>query len=168
MSRVLAPGIPTWSSSSAARVFACVAAHPEMRLERLRDLAPDREHRVQARHRILEDHRDLLAAHRAQLRVGELDQVAALEHRACRRRRVPARGRIPSSASDVTLLPQPDSPTIPSVSPRAIVERDAVDGVDRAPRGPELDPQAVDGEQRLSHGRAASGRAPRGARRRSG
>ena len=29
----------------------------------------------------------------------------------------PARGRIPSKASAVTLLPQPDSPTIPSVSP---------------------------------------------------
>jgi hypothetical protein len=28
-----------------------------------------------------------------------------------------ARGRMPSSASEVTLLPQPDSPTIPSVSP---------------------------------------------------
>ena len=31
-----------------------------------------------------------------------------------------ARGRIPISASDVTLLPQPDSPTIPSVSPAPI------------------------------------------------
>ena len=32
----------------------------------------------------------------------------------------PARARIPSSASEVTLLPQPDSPTIPSVSPGAM------------------------------------------------
>src|SRR5215813_9150813 len=32
----------------------------------------------------------------------------------------PARGRMPSNASDVTLLPQPDSPTIPSVSPGAM------------------------------------------------
>ena len=32
----------------------------------------------------------------------------------------PARGRIPSSASEVTLFPQPDSPTIPSVSPGAM------------------------------------------------
>ena len=30
-------------------------------VERLADLPPDREHRVQARHRVLEDHRDLLA-----------------------------------------------------------------------------------------------------------
>jgi hypothetical protein len=33
---------------------------------------------------------------------------------------LPARARIPSSASEVTLLPQPDSPTIPRVSPGAI------------------------------------------------
>ena len=32
----------------------------------------------------------------------------------------PFRARIPSSASEVTLLPQPDSPTIPSVSPGAM------------------------------------------------
>src|ERR1041384_4080104 len=31
----------------------------------------------------------------------------------------PARGRMPSSESAVTLLPQPDSPTMPSVSPAA-------------------------------------------------
>ncbi len=47
----------------------------------------------------------------------------------------PARGRIPSSASAVTLLPQPDSPTIPSVSPGADRERDAVDCVDRSAIG---------------------------------
>src|ERR687897_3669008 len=33
---------------------------------------------------------------------------------------LPARAKIPSNASDVTLLPQPDSPTIPSVSPGAM------------------------------------------------
>ena len=32
----------------------------------------------------------------------------------------PFRARIPSRASEVTLLPQPDSPTIPSVSPGAM------------------------------------------------
>ncbi len=31
----------------------------------------------------------------------------------------PARERIPRSASEVTLFPHPDSPTIPSVSPAA-------------------------------------------------
>ena len=33
----------------------------------------------------------------------------------------PARGRMPSNASAVTLLPQPDSPTMPSISPGATV-----------------------------------------------
>jgi hypothetical protein len=32
----------------------------------------------------------------------------------------PARGRMPRSASEVTLFPQPDSPTMPSVSPGAM------------------------------------------------
>jgi hypothetical protein len=32
----------------------------------------------------------------------------------------PARARMPRIASDVTLLPQPDSPTMPSVSPGAM------------------------------------------------
>ncbi len=32
----------------------------------------------------------------------------------------PARARIPRIASDVTLLPHPDSPTMPSVSPGAM------------------------------------------------
>ncbi len=35
-------------------------------------------------------------------------------------------------ARPVVLLPQPDSPTSPSVSPRRIAERDSVHGLDRA------------------------------------
>src|SRR5947207_11190199 len=41
-----------------------------------RDLEPDREHRVQRAHRLLEDHRDLGAAQRLQLAAGELEQLA--------------------------------------------------------------------------------------------
>ena len=41
-------------------------------------LAADREHRVQRRHRLLEDHRDLAAAHAAHLFFAEREQVAAL------------------------------------------------------------------------------------------
>src|SRR5213075_477736 len=39
----------------------------EMRLERLADLPPDGEHRVQARHRVLEDDCHVLAANPAEL-----------------------------------------------------------------------------------------------------
>ena len=55
----------------------------------------------------------------------------------------------PSSARFVTLLPEPDSPTIPSVSPRWTRERQAVDGLDDAVRRRELDGEVLDLEQRL-------------------
>ena len=48
-----------------------------------------------------------------------------------RRTEPPTRARAgsrPSAASQVTLLPEPDSPTMPSASPGAIDEIDAVDG----------------------------------------
>ena len=50
-----------------------------MRPHRLDQLVADAVERVQRRERVLEDHRDLLAAHLAQLLVGQLEQVAALE-----------------------------------------------------------------------------------------
>jgi hypothetical protein len=46
--------------------------------DRLGDLRPDRQGRVQRRHRILEDHRDLAAADVLELALGELGQVAPL------------------------------------------------------------------------------------------
>ena len=50
----------------------------------------------------------------------------------------------------LTLLPDPDSPTTPSVSP-GWTERDAVDGLDHAVVGREVDLQVLDLEQRLGH-----------------
>ena len=50
-----------------------------MRLDGLDHLGVDAQHRVQRRHRILEDHRDALAAQLAQLRLGQADELAALE-----------------------------------------------------------------------------------------
>ena len=96
-----------------------VAVHREVGLERLADLPADRQHRVQRRHRILEDHRDLAAADRAQLLVVS-DSRSRPPNIAVPFVTRPLRARIPSSASEVTLLPQPDSPTIPSVSPGAM------------------------------------------------
>ena len=107
--------------------------------------SPDRQHRVQARHRVLEDHRDLACrACRAAAPIGEVEQVAALEDRRCPSGPGPPRGRMPRIASAVTLLPQPDSPTIPSVSPGAMSNEIAVDGVDGAAARPELDAQVLD------------------------
>jgi hypothetical protein len=56
-----------------------VLVQPEMRLEHLADLVADREQRVQRRHRLLEDHRDLGAADAAHLALRRLAQVLAGE-----------------------------------------------------------------------------------------
>ncbi len=51
------------------------------------------------------------------------------------------------TASMVTLLPEPDSPTTPSSSPLSSVEVDAVHGAERAAMGLELDREIADFEQ---------------------
>ena len=53
----------------------------EVCLDRLPELAADRQNGVERRHRVLEDHRDLVAAEVALLPLAELQQVAALEQR---------------------------------------------------------------------------------------
>ena len=57
----------------------------------------------------------------------------------------PARGRIPSSASDGDALAAARLAHDPERLAGRDVERDAVDGVDRAALRPELDAQVVDG-----------------------
>ena len=87
-----------------------------MPLEHLRHLPPDRYDGVERRHRILEDHRDVATADRPQLAVVHRQQLPAVErHRA--RNPTPRLGSSPMIASEVTLLPRPDSPTRPTVSP---------------------------------------------------
>ncbi len=54
--------------------------HAEMDEQRLRDLKPDPQDRVERRHRLLEDHRDVMAADLAHLLVVELQEIAAVEH----------------------------------------------------------------------------------------
>src|SRR5207248_6881542 len=142
-------------------------AQAEVRLEALADLAPDRQYRVQARHRVLEDHRDLLAANLAQRGVGEADQVAALEERATARHLAVAR-KDPEQRERRDALPAARLADEPERLARLDRERDAVDGMDGPARRPEADVQVLDGEQRLSHGSSASGRAPRAGRHRSG
>src|SRR5262249_8134441 len=62
----------------------CIGLSPtqsEVRLERLADLTADREHGIQRRHGILEDHRDLPSADGAQRPVFELQDVTTSELR---------------------------------------------------------------------------------------
>ena len=104
----------------------------------------------------------------AQLLVVEREQVAAAEHRrALRDAAVP--GEDPEQRERGDALAAARLADDPERLAGGDVERDAVDGVDEPSLGAELDVQVVDDEERLSsHGLAASGRAPRGARRRSG
>ena len=62
------------AAQRAGRGGAVVRAH------RLGDLVADGEHRVQAGHRLLEDHRDAVAADVAHLRRRQVEQVPAVEH----------------------------------------------------------------------------------------
>ena len=54
-------------------------AHLQVDEQRLHDLLPDRQDRVERGHRLLEDHRDVAAAHLAHVVVGEIEQVSAGE-----------------------------------------------------------------------------------------
>ena len=74
-----------------------LAVEPLVQGQRLGDLPADRQHRVQRGHRLLEDHRDLVAAHLAHLGFAEVEQVAPGEtdragDDAAGRRRRPAAG----------------------------------------------------------------------------
>ena len=72
-------GIPTRSSISTARLRAtCFETLWWIRYG-LGDLAPDRVERVQRGQRVLEDHRDLLAAQLAQRGLGGADDLAAVD-----------------------------------------------------------------------------------------
>ena len=117
-----AAGIPTDSSSSPVRARAAEPLRDAVQLERLDDLAADRLHRVERVHRALEHDRDVHPAMRADRRLAAGEHVHAVEQDACRRR-WPSAGRSPMIASAVVVLPQPDSPTSPSRSPRSSVNR---------------------------------------------
>ena len=54
--------------------------HAEMNEQRLHDLKPDPQNRIERRHRLLEDHRDVMTADPAHLLVVELQEIAAVEH----------------------------------------------------------------------------------------
>ena len=116
------------SSSSSARRSAAPPDEAEVQPDVLGQLAPDREHRVQRRHRVLEDHREVAPgelAHGARRREGE--QIAAVEAR-----RGPSRQRRPAAggAEHRHRLPAPALPgdaEHPRLDP---VVHTVVDGVD--------------------------------------
>ena len=100
---------PRWRGCAARRRGSAV-----VRAHRLGDLVADGEHRVQAGHRLLEDHRDAVAADVAHPREREIEQVLPVEYDLAGGD-APRRGTRRITDSDSTDLPQPLSPTMPRV-----------------------------------------------------
>ena len=112
------PGCAPARSISIALSSASCLREPEVQPGRLGDLLADREDGVERGHRILEDHRDVVAADLAHL--GLAPWSADPRRGAARRPRSIRPGGCGMSRmieSAVTDLPEPDSPTIPSVVP---------------------------------------------------
>ena len=101
-----------------------------MLTQRLGDLLADGVHRIERRHRVLQDHRELAAAVLAHLRLAQRAAGPRRRTRSCRSTILPPGGISRSSDRLVIVLPDPDSPTMPSVSPGRDREAHAVDGFD--------------------------------------
>jgi hypothetical protein len=117
---------------------------------RLGELVAHAEERVQRGQRVLEDHRDLLAADLTHLLVGEREQVAPLEeHLAAHARVVEAREPHDGEAGDALARARlaHDAQRAP------LLDRvgDAVDGLHDAVVGVEPDGEVADLEQRAAH-----------------
>ena len=67
------------SSISTARLRGLASAEAAVQRQRLGDLVAAGEDRVERGHRLLEDHRDAVAARRLHLLVGQRQQVGAAE-----------------------------------------------------------------------------------------
>ena len=157
--RRCAPG----RASRCARSRAARHRQPMMAHDVLGDLRADGQHRIEAGHRLLEDHRDAMAAHRAHLALPAASSARVPSNWIEPPTMRPVSGGISRRIdSAVTDLPQPDSPTMPSVSPRAEVERHAVDRAHHAVAREELRLQVADREDgvhaRLAHSASSPSR----------
>ena len=94
------------------------AAEPLMQDQRFGDLMADGQHRVERGHRLLEDHRDLVAADLAHLAPRSAPSRSRPSNRIAPPTMRPGGDAISRRIdSEVTLLPQPVSPTMARVSP---------------------------------------------------
>ena len=127
-----------------ARARACLAVQALVQFQNFRDLVADHIQRVQRRHRLLEDHRNVAAAQALHLTLALGEHVLALEanfaivgrggHELQYRQRGDRLAR-PGFADETELLAGGDG------------ERDAVDH----PRRAEVDAKAVYREQRVTN-----------------
>ena len=116
---------------------------PRVRRDHLGDLVADAEHRVQRRQRVLEDHREVAAAHAPLLRLGQVEQRAALQAATAAGSGVGAPGTSPMTVIADTDLPDPDSPDDRERLPRVDVPAHPVDGLDHAGRAVEVHAQVA-------------------------
>ena len=134
------------------------ATSPLVQPDRLADLVADREDRVQRGHRLLKDHRDLVAADARISRSESASRSRPWKRIAPPTIRPGGDGTSRRIDSAVTLLPQPDSPTSPSGSPRVDREADAVDGPDDSRIGRKLRLEPTHFEERRHIARSYTSR----------
>ena len=133
------------SSSHRLRAAPPASGQAAMQDQRLGDLRADAMQRVQRRHRLLKDHRDAVAAQAPHLGFAGAGKVAPLEADRAARLCAPSGSR-PISASAVIVLPEPDSPTTPRLSPRSS-ENETSRTTRRALRRRQVDGEVCDFEQ---------------------
>ena len=131
-----------------ARLCASRRETSEPLLQRLGDLIAHAADRVERVHRALEDDRDLAPPVAPQRVRRLLDEVDPEQLDASRSTIRAFAGSRRTSDSAVVVLPQPDSPAMPSASPSFEPEAHVVDGVDRRGRQPEVRRQVLDAEER--------------------
>ena len=131
-------------------------------LDGLLDLFPDPKDRVQARHRVLEDHRDVASAQRPHLLLREVRDVPPVEldlaadlGRGFRRQQA-HEGEAGHALAGARLADESEG--LASIEMKA----DAVHGEDRPVQHPEADPEVPDVEQRGLRTRGQVVRALRG------
>src|SRR5947209_11749174 len=113
---------------------------------RLADLPANRHHRVERRHRLLEDHRDVVAAHAAHLALVELQQVAVAEHDAASDDAAGRIGHKPHDRQRGHALAAAGFADDREHLARCDIEGDAIDRFDQAASGEEHGAQIVHAE----------------------
>ena len=121
-----------------------------MGTHRFVDLGPDSGHRVQRRHRVLEDHRDVVAAELTDILVIHLDHVLVLEQDAPRDDPAGV-GHQSQDGKGGDRLPRARLPDDADRFPAADIEADPVHRMDNSPGGEELRTQVLDPQQRGCH-----------------
>ena len=107
----------TARSNSTACAFACSQRCPAMDIRRLADLQVDAQHGIEGAQGILRDEGDAAAAQAAARGVGRCVMVSPPSVDLCRPRSWRGAASGPGATGAVMVLPLPDSPITPTISP---------------------------------------------------